>query len=220
MRDSAVKRRRILQAAQRLLAQQGFDGMTLANVSKASGAAVGSIVHFFTDKAGLAAAVSDDLASGLAADAAKAVHAAHGPDVAATISALLLTVLRWPSKFPDHQRLIGMIGSFTLQPAEAGIEQRLGQVLADWAEPLIRAGAIAPLSPSQLYAVVLAPAIYAAAPAAQAAAERQGRSIEWLPILAAAALAAITSDTKSKHRTGNRADAKARRGIKQLGLSV
>ena len=53
MRDSAAKRRQILQAAGTLLAEQGFDGMTLTEVSKASGAAVGSIMHFFVDKAGL-----------------------------------------------------------------------------------------------------------------------------------------------------------------------
>lgn len=218
MRDSAAKRRRILQAAAALLAEQGFDGMTFAEVSKASGAAVGSIMHFFVDKAGLAAAVADDLASRLVADAERALRAAHGQDVAAAISALLSAALHWPRKFPGHQRLIGMIAAFT--PAQAGIEQRLGQVLADWAEPLIRMGAVAPLSPTQLYAVILAPAICAAAPVAPAGAKRQGPSIEWRQILTSAALTAITPDTKSKRGAEDRADAKARHRMKQLALSV
>ena len=111
-----------------------------------------------------------------------------------------------------------MIAAFT--PAQAGIEQRLGQVLADWAEPLIRMGAVAPLSPTQLYAVILAPAICALAPAAGPGAKHQGPSIEWLQILTAAALAAITLDTKSKRGAEDRADAKARHGRKQFALSV
>lgn len=220
MRDSAAKRRRILQAAGALLAEQGFDGMTLAEVSKASGAAVGSIVHFFVDKAGLAAAVGDDLVSQLVADAERALHAAYGQDVAAAIGALLSAALYWPRKFPRHQRLIGMIAAFTPQSAHAGIEQRLGKVLANWAEPLIGIGAVAPLSPTQFYAIALAPAICAEAPAAREGAKREGASVEWLQILTAAALAAIAPDTDLKRGAKDRTDANAPHRTKQLALSV
>jgi AcrR family transcriptional regulator len=89
MRDSAAQRRRILKVAATLLAERGFDGMTFAKLNKASGAAVGSVIHFFGDKAGLAAAVAEDLACRLAADAKKALHAAHGQDVGAAVGALL-----------------------------------------------------------------------------------------------------------------------------------
>jgi AcrR family transcriptional regulator len=177
-------------------------------------------MHFFGDKAGLAAAVTEDLACRLAADAEKALQAAHGQDVAAAVGALLSAALHWPRRFPGHQRLIGSIAAFTPQPAQAGIEQRLERILTDWAEPLIRMGAVAPLSPTQLYAVVLAPAISAAAPAAPAGAKGQGPAIEWLQILTAAALAAITPDPKSKHGAEHRAGANARHRMKQLALSV
>jgi AcrR family transcriptional regulator len=53
MRNSSAKRDRILQTAAALFIEHGFDGTTLAMVAKASGAAVGSITHFFRDKAQL-----------------------------------------------------------------------------------------------------------------------------------------------------------------------
>ena len=220
MRNSDATKRRILRAAGALLAEQGLDGLTFAKLRKASGAAVGSITHFFDDKAGLAAAVADDLASRLAADAERVLQAAHGQDVAAAVGALIAAALIWPRKFPGHQRVIGMIAAFTPQSAQVGIEQRLAPVLANWAKPWIQNGAVAPLSPTQLYAVVLAPAICSAAPAVDADTKSQEPSIDWQHILTAAALAAIAPDAKSKRGAKDRADSKARRGKTELGLLV
>jgi AcrR family transcriptional regulator len=217
MRNIAAKRGHILTAAATQLAKEGYDGMTLKQVSKASGAAVGSIVHFFKDKAGLVAAVADHLASELAADAGKALHAAHGQDVAAAVGALLSAAAQWSKKFPDHQRLLSVIAAFTPPSAQGGMQRRLEQLLAGWAEPLIQMGAIAPLSSIQLYAVVLAPAICASGSTRE---KRPDASIEWVQVLTAAALAGLSPATASKSGPPHGAAAKTRRGKEQLALSV
>lgn len=223
MRNVAAKRRQILEAASALLAKEGYDGMTLKQVSKTSGAAVGSIVHFFKDKAGLAAAVGDGLTNQLVADAGKALHAAHGQDVAAALDALFSVAVQWPKRFPDHQRLIAVITAFTPPSPQGGVQQRLERLLAEWAEPLIRMGAVAPLSPIQLYALVLAPAmvlaqaICAPGPTSE---NRPSASIEWVQVVTVAALAGLSAAAISKTDLQHGATAKARGAKGQFALSV
>lgn len=222
MRDTAVKRKRILEAAAALLAERGFDGMTLAAVSGVSGAAIGSIVNFYRNKAGLAAAVSDDLMGRLVADAEKALEAAHGEDIAAAIRALLTACLGWSETVPHYRRLIGMLEAYTPKAAHTRIgvlEDRLGEILTKWAEPLIRAHVLAALSPSQLYAVILAPALNAAAPAGGLEVKRQGSPFDWLGILTAGALAAITpNNDKPRQNSKPPPTARAGQGTKQGDL--
>ena len=62
---SVIKRDRILKTATTLFIEHGCEHTTFAMVAKASGAAIGSITHFFGDKSGLAAAVLEDVASPL-----------------------------------------------------------------------------------------------------------------------------------------------------------
>ena len=53
--------RKILAAARRLLAEQGYDAITYVNVARAAGVNPGSIRYNFGNKAGLMAAVVDAL---------------------------------------------------------------------------------------------------------------------------------------------------------------
>ena len=63
MQDRSVaKRDHIMKTAAVLFVEHGFEHTTLAMVAKASGAAIGSITHFFGDKSELAAAVLEDVA--------------------------------------------------------------------------------------------------------------------------------------------------------------
>lgn len=163
MRDSSAKRDRILKASTKLFVKHGFDGTTFAKVSKASHAAVGSIVNFFENKGELAGAVSDRAACRLVNNAKTALHG-HKTDVEAAIRALLSFCLEWAKKFPNDRRLIGKLEAYLSmeQTRTVGLQDRLAKVLADWAKPLIPKR-IARLSPSELYAVVLAPAMCATA---------------------------------------------------------
>jgi AcrR family transcriptional regulator len=191
MRDSSAKRNRILKAATKLFVKHGFDGTTFANVSKASGAAVGSIVHFFHDKGALAAAVYDRAACRLVDDAKAALHR-HKTDVEAAIRALLSVCLKWAEKFPHDRSLISKLEAYMSpeQSRTAGLQDRLAEVLADWAKPLI-SKRIVRLSPSQLYAVILAPAMCATAPVPGPPPDDQEDTIDWREVLTVAALTVI-----------------------------
>ncbi|MGO8869094.1 MAG: TetR/AcrR family transcriptional regulator [Alphaproteobacteria bacterium] len=201
MRDSPAKRKRILQAAAALFIKNGRDGTTLVMVGKASRAAVGSITNFFGNKAQLAAAVHDDVADRLVADA-KAALRGHGNNVEAAIRALLSACLKWVERFPHHWRLIGMLEAYSSEQVQIPkrVQDRLAQVLAGWAEPLVPKS-IARLSPSQLYAVILVPSMCAITPAASPASDDYKGSIDWLGVLTAAALAAISPQNNKPSRT-------------------
>jgi AcrR family transcriptional regulator len=210
MRDTSARRRQIRKAAAALFVEKGFDGTTFIKVSKASRTAVGSITHFFVDKGGLAAAVYDDTMGELAADARAALRG-HGADVPAAIHGLLSACLTWDKRFPHHRRLLGMLEQYGSRSQRSRTDEdndTLPKVLADWAGPLIRDGSVAPFSPSQLYAVVLAPAMCAATAGAGPTADVRGSSINWLDVLTATALAAIPprkSQPKPRLKAGSNA---------------
>jgi AcrR family transcriptional regulator len=119
MRDSRAKKARILEAAAGLFVEHGFEATTFLMVSKNSGAAIGSIMHFFGDKAGLAAHVYDDVVIKLAADA-RAALGGHGDEVEAAVRAVISACLGWEKKFPNHRRLIGMLEPYMAKSGEAG----------------------------------------------------------------------------------------------------
>ncbi|MFZ0693435.1 MAG: hypothetical protein WAN51_04670, partial [Alphaproteobacteria bacterium] len=77
------------------------------------------------------------------------------------------------------------------QSRTVGLQDRLAKVLAEWANKL-GPKRVARLSPSQLYAVVLAPAMCATAPVASPPSDEHEDAIEWLTVLTVAALTAIT----------------------------
>ena len=87
-----------------------------------------------------------------------------------------------------------MLEACTSKPAQIpvdGVQQRLGQTLAAWAEPLIAKGLVGPLAPDQLYAVVLAPMMTATTSAAEPEAGGAVSHVDWLEILTMVALVGI-----------------------------
>ena len=191
MHDSSAKRDWILKAAAKLFVKHGFDGTTFATVSKASGAAVGSTVHFFGDKGELAAAVYDRAACRLVNVAKTALHG-HKTDVEAAIRELLSVFLKWAEKSPHDRRLIGKLEAYmsTEQIQTVGLQDRLAEVLASWAGKL-GPKHVARLSPSQLYAVVLAPAMCVITPATNLPPNDRRSPIDWVQVPTSAAVTGI-----------------------------
>lgn len=197
MQDRSVaKRDHILKTAATLFVEHGFEHTTLAMVAKASGAAIGSITHFFGDKSELAAAVLEDVARPLIAYVDVALHE-HPKDARAAIPALLAACSDWAIGYPEHPRLIAQL--------EASIWKRdahssrwcwhgLTAALAKWAAPLVAGRRITALSPAQLYAVILAPTLDAlrSDPAEAAAASTP----DWLSAFTEAAIAALIGPTR------------------------
>lgn len=58
--DAAANRRRILQAAKRLLAERGADALTMQAVATAAGVGKGTVFHRFGDRDGLTGALVDE----------------------------------------------------------------------------------------------------------------------------------------------------------------
>ena len=202
MRDSSATRKRILKAAAALFIEHGFEGATLIKVSKASGASVGSITHFFGDKGELAARVYDYAAGLLAADAKTALRG-HGNDAPAAIRALLSACLSWDERFPGYRRLIRMLEVYAPTPERSWTDEEpdsLPKVLAEWADPLARKDIVALLSPGQLYAVILAPAVCAVTADTGPASDVRAGTIDWLTVLTGAALTAIAPPKKKSRR--------------------
>jgi AcrR family transcriptional regulator len=192
MRDSSAKRDQILNAAGKLFVARGFEATTLAMVAKGSGAAIGSITHFFGDKVELAGAVHEYVVGRLTADAETALNG-HGVDTREVIQAVLSASLSWPRRFPHHLALAELLARHDVLKGRiqiAGLRHRLSKLLAGWAEPLIRAGLVAPLSPSQIYAVVLAPAI-STCTASSLVSDEMENAIDWPQTLASMALTGI-----------------------------
>jgi AcrR family transcriptional regulator len=193
MKHYNKKCQRILQAATELFLDHGVDGTTLAMVGKASKTVVGTVRHFFGKKSQLAASVYDHMAGRLTEDARAALDS-RDTDVAAAIRALLSACLKWPVNFPHYRRLIGMLDVYPSTKAQIRtdrVPERLAKVLGDWAGEL-ESNRIARLSPSELYAVVLAPAMCATTPVIGPPSDNDESSVEWLEVLTAAALTAIT----------------------------
>ncbi len=58
--DAARNRRRILEAAERIMAQRGVAGLSMNDVAEAAGVGVGTLYRRFGDRAGLAYALLDE----------------------------------------------------------------------------------------------------------------------------------------------------------------
>ena len=58
--DAARNRRKILEAAECLLAEQGVEGLSVSDVAEAAGVGVGTLYRRFGDRAGLAYALLDE----------------------------------------------------------------------------------------------------------------------------------------------------------------
>ena|SRR5947209_4593210 len=126
-----------------------------------------------------------------------------GNDVASAIRALLSACLSWDQTFPHYRRLMRMLELYALTSDRSRTNEAqdsLPKILAEWAEPLARRDLVAPFSPSQLYAVVLAPAMCATTPAAGPASDVRATSIDWLTVLTKAALTALEPPRKKSRQ--------------------
>lgn len=188
---SIARKREIVAAARVLLIKHGRERMTLADVAKKSGAATGSIMHFYKTKDGLAAAVAEEVIGAIVADAAAALEG-HDLEVEPAVRSLLTACSRWPQRFPHYLRLARYIEADPPEagePGAQGLQLRLETVLAVWARPLIAVRRVTPLSSAELYAVLIAPVL---CDTAQAVVPALGeRDTEWIDILSSAALKAI-----------------------------
>ena len=192
MSASANNRNKILDAAESLFLHDGFNGATFEKIALQSGLGVIVARHNFGKKPGLAAAVLDRVLERLA-DATSKALAAGQADVKSDLRSVISNCLMWPKLYPHFGKLIGNLEPFN--PANWNgrslrLQRRLALVLAGWAAKRAPKEIVS-LSPSQLYAVMLGPAMIAV----DAGAEPRGAggiSIDWVEVLTEAATAALT----------------------------
>ena len=195
MRDIPAKRARILQTATELFAANGFEGTTLVMVATKSGAAVGSVVHFFIDKAKLAVAVREQAIERLTMAIDLALTT--GPrDVTISVRMAVSAYLTWATKYPADVRVLQelrLVAAATpSRQRQLAIYEPLLEILEKWTIPLIEAGTLPPISRNDLYAVVLAPAEFAAVAGLEDGQRLADRLDDLSIILSAAACAGLS----------------------------
>lgn len=189
-RKGAETRARILDAAATLFADHGFEATTFAMIGNASGAATGSIVHCFRDKADLAKTIYESALDRLVSAVARAIDR-HPTDVPRTISAVIPACFCWATSYPRDSTLLRALHVQAGPNELIGERARLQPLIAAWAQPLIRADLLRPLVPAQFYALIIAPSICGAVASASPSDGQAKPEIEWESLLSAAALAAI-----------------------------
>ena len=155
----------ILQAATELFVAHGYDRTTLAMVATKSGAAVGSVVHFFKDKPGLAVAVREQAIEPLATAIDQALTTG-GSDVAGSTRMAVSAYLNWAHTHPNNVRVIQELRLVRAGPPSGcgrlAVYRPVLGAIRKWTIPLIEAGILPPISPEEVYAIMLAPAEFAA----------------------------------------------------------
>jgi hypothetical protein len=113
--------------------------------------------------------------------------------VKAAVRTLIAACLGWDEKFPNHRRLIRVL-EFCREQSNRGQaverQQELQDVLAEWADQLPSKHKVAPLSPGQLYAVMLAPAM-STGTNSSGSGKVTSASVDWPSVLTKAALSAL-----------------------------
>ncbi|OIK01244.1 TetR/AcrR family transcriptional regulator [Streptomyces monashensis] len=149
----------VLDAALRVYAQAGDQGLTVGAVTKASGVSLGSLYHHFGSVDGLLNALVMRWLERLLGELVKALE---GTRTAHTgIRALVGAYFDFVQEQPDAARLLhsayadrqGMADGQRLRDAQ---EARLSP-LAQWAQRYVDAGEIAPLSGPLIESLVLGP---------------------------------------------------------------
>ena len=229
MRDVPAKRSRILQAAADLFVANGYDRTTLAMVATKSGAAIGSVVHYFADKPGLAVAVREQAMERLATVIDQALTTG-GSDVAGSTRTVVSAYLTWAHTHPDDIRVLQ-----ELRLVRAGTPPGCGRLavyrpvfgaIRKWSIPLIEAGVLPPISPGDVYAIMLAPAEFAAVAQLEDGEPHLGALDDMAALLSGAACAGlsrspITTDVGAPAKpAGDRRRSKARSGPYQGALPV
>ena len=158
---SAVAERRgaILDAALDAYAARGYEGMTIAEVRRRSGASVGSIYHRFGDKRGIAAALYADCLADYHRGLVAVLDATAGAE--AGIRAMVRHHLRWVAENPARAAFLFERREPEVALASADRVRSLNEALfercREWLAPHQRAGRIRRMPLALIYVIVLGP---------------------------------------------------------------
>ncbi len=158
---SAVAERReaILDAALEAFIAEGYDGMTIAEVRRRSGASVGSIYHRFGDKRGLAAALYVDCLADYQAGLLDVL--ASNADAERGIRSMVRHHLRWVEAHPRRAAFLFEHREPEVALASAARVRALNEVLfercREWLAPHQDAGRIRRMALELVYVIVLGP---------------------------------------------------------------
>ena len=135
-RRGVKSRERVLDAAERIMAEHGFEAATLARVVEEAGIPMSSVYHYFGSKDGILLAVMERGASRFFADLPDLSRQAGRP--VEHLAAVMSGATRTLERHPDFLRLL--IG-FTVQPPATGDGQIQAVVrrIRDHALELLRA---------------------------------------------------------------------------------
>lgn len=151
----------LLDAALRVYADAGEQGLTVSAVTRASGVSLGSLYHHFGSIDGLVNALLTRWLSRLLGELADAVGDSH--DARTGVRALVRAYLGFVQAHPDVSRLL-----HSSRADQVGMEQ--GRELRDvqearmppltsWVLRHVERGEIAPLSPALLESLLLGPVV-------------------------------------------------------------
>jgi len=204
--DSSLRRAQILEGAGKLFVAHGFEGAKLSMIASEAGAVVGSLTNFYGDKARLAAAVHADALESLIGLLEEQLRR-NGPDVHGAIKAVILAYFAWATANPNRQAVFGILDPYAA-PDGTGqattLQARIEQVLAAWAGPIIRAKLMTPLTPAQLFAIIMAPAIGSARSTAPVRPSDPDVSGEWPTLLTSLAVFGIEQAGRKSVRPSKR----------------
>jgi len=126
-----LSKSKILDAAQALFTERGYDATTMADVSRQAGVSAGLTVYYFKTKQHLVQALADRLLHARMVRAARAAaHAAPDDQLAAVIDAVLRTAAEQPQIIAMHLALLLQPGAADmLADAEHHWEDQLPDIL-------------------------------------------------------------------------------------------
>jgi AcrR family transcriptional regulator len=152
---SKDRRREILDAALACFAENGPEGVTIADVRAKSLASTGSIYHHFGDKVGLVGGVREIILNTYAQDLAE--HVAGFPSAKALVKGTVHHFFEWIRANPNRARfLLNMTG-----PSHNGarVDTPLSRLPHEPFEALAAEGELRPVSRDLLAPLVLGPSV-------------------------------------------------------------
>jgi AcrR family transcriptional regulator len=157
-RNTPKRKQEILAGAASVFASHGYEAATLRMVEEVSGAAIGSLVHHYGDKAGLAHAVYGAAADSLV-EVVKGALSRTSLDVPSAIGALLAACDAWTQRDKQSCRLLRLLAPSAIPALTAckPVEHQLAAVLSVWVSDHPQRDRMRKLSHAELYALVLAP---------------------------------------------------------------
>ncbi|MEU0164005.1 TetR/AcrR family transcriptional regulator [Streptomyces iakyrus] len=154
-------RTRVLTCAATLAAQGGFDALSVAALSAASGVSNGSIYHHFGSKEGVLAALLVEIIESYQG-AVLTVLDDHPDDAPGGVHGIVDAHLRWTEENRDSARLLHEHGEQVTQGRErervASLNQHFREHSAAWLDRQTKDGALPAMSVEVAHAIVFAPA--------------------------------------------------------------